>query len=53
MDISKISFPLDKVLLLSLRMKLKQTNKVLDKENNKITSKNTVNLKEKKPANLR
>lgn len=52
LDISKISFPLDKVLLLSLRMKLKQTNKVLDKENNKITSKNTVNLKEKKPANL-
>lgn len=47
MDISKISFPLDKVLLL-----LKQTNKVLDKENNKITSKNTVNLKEKKPVNL-
>lgn len=52
LDISKISFPLDKVLLLSLRMKLKQTNKVLDKENNKTTSKNTVNLKEKKPANL-
>lgn len=47
MDISKISF-----LLLSLRIKSKQTNKLLDKEKKKITSKNTVNLKEKKPANL-